>query len=79
MTQETKTLSAFAAFALNYPMNFVREAFAEDGNRIIDHLEIKFIEQHQKHGGYGAMIAFWSELSQNNRETLTKYILNQKS
>lgn len=69
----------FAAFALRYEMDFIRRAFCTLPKHIIDHLEIKFMDCYSKHGSYGAMVAFWSELSGNNRELLALHIeLNHK-
>lgn len=68
------TIDKFTEFALNYSMDFIRKAYSTLSSNIIDHLEIKFMECYTRHGGYGAMVAFWRELSINNRELLAEYI-----
>lgn len=72
------TIDRFTEFALNYPMDFIRKAFRARPTHIIDHLEIKFMECYNRHGSYGAMVAFWRELSTNNRELLTEYITDNQ-
>lgn len=77
--ETAQLFSQFTVFALNYNMDFIRKAFCELPTHMIDHLEIKFMECYTRHGSYGAIVAFWRELSENNRELLTSHILNHKS
>lgn len=76
--ETAQLFSQFTVFALNYNMDFIRKAFCELPTHMIDHLEIKFMECYTRHGGYGAMVAFWRELSINNREVLSDYITKEK-
>lgn len=69
-----ETINTFNSFALGYSMNFVRTAFSQLPKHNICHLESKFIKCYDDRGSYGAMIAFWSQLSVTNREILTEYI-----
>lgn len=74
-----KSFDLFTLFALNYRMDFIREAFANEPSNIIDHMEIKFMECYSRHGSYGAMVAFWRSISDNYREVLSDYITKQKN
>ena len=68
----------FVRFTLQYPIGFVRQAFSGLPIHTINHLGTKFMTCYNDRGSYGAMIACWSELSEQNRNILTDYITKSK-
>ncbi len=68
-----KVVKRFVNFSLNYPKNLF-DAFGEKDNNIRKHIEEKFDKGYDKHGSYGAMIYFWTELDNTNRRLLADWI-----
>ena len=64
----------FNMFALNYPYDFIEKVW--DGSHFTSHLRAKFEMAYSIAGSYGAMIKFWAELDENNREILENWIIN---
>lgn len=73
LQETTKATTNFFMFAYNYPHNFISQAWQTNHNLIL-HLEGKFNHWYSKVGSSGVMLKFYSELSDNNREILVKYI-----
>lgn len=69
----------FAAFQTGYDMDFIRKSFAAKPAYFIEHLETKFANSYDRWGSAGAMVMFWGELDESNREILLEYILNHGS
>jgi len=65
-----KSINHFIFFAMNYPQNFL-DAWS---GSIRSHLLGKFTTAYEKAGTYGAMVKFWSDLDDNNREIFAKWI-----
>lgn len=63
----------FVYFTQNYPNNFL-DAFGEKDNSIRKHIEQKFDYAYKKHGSWGAMVYFWTELDGKNKEKLANWI-----
>lgn len=68
-----QVVNHFVYFTQNYPNNFF-DAFGEKDNYIRKHIEEKFDYGYKKHGSYGAMIYFWTELDGKNKEKLANWI-----
>jgi hypothetical protein len=65
-------MTLFVMFALNYPPNFIEDCF---GQRIItQHLLSKWASL-DGYDGYAKMVRFWSLMSDDNRDTLYNWIL----
>ena len=69
-------MGSFARFQLNYPHDFIAEAFKDKG-WIADHLEKKFNGFYDQHGARAVIIMFWCDLDFENRKTLYEYILTK--
>jgi hypothetical protein len=68
-----RAVNHFTKFLTNYPANFM-DAFKGQGI-LQDHIRSKFDEQYEKHGAFSGMMAFWFELSSENRQTLTRWAM----
>ena len=61
-------------YGYNYEHKFIYNVW--DGN-IADHLQSKFNNYYEKHGATAVFFIFYTELSQDNRTKLVRYILNK--
>lgn len=74
-TSRNLSYSRFCYFALNFHPNFIERAFlAERGYNMCEHLEKKFSNVYKRVGAEAAMVIFYSELDNKNRELLDNYI-----
>ena len=64
-----KGLNDFAMFALNFPPNFVSDAF--DGNQ---HLIQKFNDLYDRVGSEAVVVKFYAQLDGGNKRRLQEYI-----
>lgn len=69
-----KGLNDFAMFALNFPTNFVEEAF--DGNQ---HLIKKFNDLYDRVGSDAVVVKFYAQLDGGNKKRLQEYIADTYS
>lgn len=78
-TSEASNIEAirlFAYFAYNYNHNFIEAAFESSGQSLVNHFREKFNIIYATYGSNTVMIKFFLELSRNNQEILSAYILN---
>lgn len=69
-------IGKFVGFSLNYNHNFIEEAWSSDPN-MANHLKSKFMTYREQVGSFGAMIKFYANLDDENREILENYIKNK--
>ena len=69
-----QVVNHFVYFCLNYPQNFF-DAFGHGKDDMIrKHIEDKFNKAYDKHGSYGAMVKFWTDLDGKNKDKLADWI-----
>lgn len=70
-----KAIRLFAYFAYNYNHNFIEEAFASEGQSLVNHFREKFNIIYATYGSNTVMNKFFLELSSDNQDILSEYIL----
>ena len=72
-----EAMNKFVFFALNFPGDFITKIWGErKPMNLSDHLTQKFNHLYELYGSRAALIAFYAELSDGNREKLLEFILN---
>ena len=75
MCKKTNAVMATFAFIYNVPSNFIERTW-KDNEHLINHFKSKFIGQchHEGYASANAVMSFYSELTDNNREKLAVFI-----
>jgi len=68
------SMTLFAQFCLSFNHDFITEV---NWHCSTDHMVSKWKNAYEKAGTYGAMIKFWSELDDTNRDALYQYIIGK--
>lgn len=54
--------------------DFIRGAFGDEGEYMVEHLRGKFDSAYKQFGGYGCIPAFFSELDTKHRQKLIDFV-----
>ena len=72
-----EAMNKFVFFALNFPSDFITKIWGENKPMsMAEHFTQKFRHLYELYGSRAALIAFYAELSDGNREKLLEFILN---
>lgn len=69
-------IKKWTMFGFNYPHDFVKKVFGDEGEMMVNHLQSKFEGYYESYGSAGAFFIFWSELDGKHKEKLECWVMD---